>query len=458
MNGFENPHPRSCSFRSGSPGAGSSYDHITTAVPGFSHELACDRLVVSNAALVLLDLAAADRPLLVIIDDLQWMDPASARVLGFVARRLSGSRVGFLAAERTGVPGTVNLNMPRYDVLPLDAEASMRVVAARFPELSPGVRQRIVAEAQGNAVALLELPTALSDPQRAALAALPAVLPLNPRLRAQFTSQICELPASTGYLLLLAVLEGTGNLSLLRAAAAGQWEMADLAPAEQAGLVRVDQHTGKVVFRHPLLRSAVVELSAGNDVRRAHQALAAQLSDEPERLVWHLAGAAIEPDGEVASLLEQAAHQAQRRGAVTHAVTALMRAAQLSPHDGERSRLLAEAACLSATVTGELPLVPRLLAEARRAALEPGAPLGPEESLHATIAQACLMLNGTDDIDSVHRLLRRDQGMAGEVADRQHGAIRRAPAAAHDVCGRRAAGTAGGLRRHCGRSRSGRPR
>jgi len=375
------------------------------AALGFSDGQTCDRLVLSNAALVLLGLAAADRPLLVIIDDLQWMDPASARVLGFVARRLSGSRVGFLAAERVGAVGTVNLNIPRYDVLPLDAEASMRLVAARFPELTPGVRQRIVAEAQGNALALLELPAALSDRQRTALAALPAVLPLTRRLRAQLASQICELPASTGYLLLLAALEGTGNLSLLRAAAAGQWELADLAPAEQAGLIHVDQYTGKVVFRHPLLRSAVVERSASNAIRRAHQALAAQLSNEPERRVWHLAGAAIEPDGEVASLLEQAARQAQCRGAATHAVTALMRAAQLSPHDGDRSRLLAEAACLSATVTGELPLVPQLLAETRRAALEPGASLGPGGSLPAAVAEACLMLNGADDIDSVRRLL-----------------------------------------------------
>lgn len=224
------------------------------------------------------------------------MDLASALVLGFVARRLAGSRVGFLAAERTGASGPFDLDVPGYEVLPLDDEASTALVAARFPDLVPGVRQRVVAEAQGNAQALLELPAALSDLQRSARAALPAVLPLSRRLRSLFASRISDLPASAGYLLLLAVLEGTGNLSLLHAAAAAQWDIDDLAPAERAGLVRVDQDTGRVTYGHPLIRSAVLELSASNDVRRVHQVLAAQLGDQPERRAWHLAGAAVEPD------------------------------------------------------------------------------------------------------------------------------------------------------------------
>ena len=368
---------------------------------GFSDGLSSDRLVVSNAALDMLRAAAADRPLLVIVDNLQWMDLASVLVLGFVARRLAGSRVGFLAAARTGEPGPFDLDVPGYEVLPLDDEESARLVATRFPDLVPGVRQRVVTEALGNPLALLELSAALSDVQRSALAALPALLPLSRRLRALFGSRIRDLPAATGHLLLLAALEGTGSLSLLRAAAAGWGDVDDLAPAERAGLVHTDEHTGLLRFRHPLIRSAVVELSASNEVRRAHQALAAQLGDQPERRAWHLAAAAIEPDEEVASLLEQAASQAERRGDAIRAVTALLRAAQLSPRECDRSRLLARAACLSATVTGELPIVPRLLAEARRAALVPGS----DGSLHAAVADACLLLNGADDIDRVHRLL-----------------------------------------------------
>jgi DNA-binding CsgD family transcriptional regulator len=396
---------------------------------GFSDGLSCDRLVVSNAALDMLRAAAADRPLLVIVDNLQWMDLASVLVLGFVARRLAGSRVGFLAAARTGEPGPFDLDVPGYEVLPLDDEESARLVVTRFPDLVPGVRQRVVTEALGNPLALLELSAALSDVQRSALAALPALLPLSRRLRALFGPRVRDLPAATGYLLLLAALEGTGSLSLLRAAAAGRWDVDDLAPAERAGLVHIDEHTGLLLFRHPLIRSAVVELSASNEVRRAHQALAAQLGDQPERRAWHLAAAAIEPDEKVASLLEQAASQAERRGDAVRAVTALLRAAQLSPRECDRSRLLARAACLSATVTGELPIVPRLLAEAR-AALVPGS----DGSLHAAVADACLLLNGADDIDMVHRLLVGAIGACPGTSQTRDGALTAALRTLLTVC------------------------
>jgi DNA-binding CsgD family transcriptional regulator len=382
---------------------------------GFGAGLAGDRLVVGNAALALLGQAAADRPLLLIVDNLQWVDRASAVVLGFVARRLSGSRAGLLSAERTGVSRFVDLDVPGYEVQALDDDASMTLLATRFPDLAPGVRQRIVTEARGNPLALLELPTGLSDLQRSAVAALPAVLPLSRRLRALFSPRLSALPAAARYLLLLAVLEGTGDLGLLRAAAAGRCEIDDLIPAEQAGLVRVDEATRRVMFSHPLIRSAVMELPASADVRRAHLALAAQLGDQPERKACHLAGAAIKPDDEVAGLLGQAARQMLVRGDASQAVTALMRAAQLSSRDRDRSRLLAEAACLSATVTGDMPLVSRLLTAARRAAAEPGGSPGPDASWHAAVADACLRLNGADDIDTVHRLLTGTVGAWPQV-------------------------------------------
>jgi DNA-binding CsgD family transcriptional regulator len=372
---------------------------------GFSEGLACDRLVVSNAALALLCQAAVGRPLLLLVDNLQRVDRASAAVLGFVARRLSGSRIGLLAAERTGTSRPFDLDVPGYEVLPLGDDAATRLVADRFPDLAPGVRLRIVTEAEGNPLALLELPAGLSDLQRSAVAALPPILPLSRRLRAAFSSRVSALPAAARYLLLLAVLEGTGDLSALRAAAAGHCEIDHLVPAEQAGLVHVDETTQRVIFSHPLIRSAVTELSASGDVRRGHRALAMHFRDQPERRAWHLAGAAIEPDEGVASLLEQVARQMQDRGDANRAVTALMRAAQLSPHYHDRGRLLTEAACLSATVTGELPLVPGLLTEARRAALGSGGSLGTEASLHAAVADACLRLNGGDGIDTVHHLL-----------------------------------------------------
>jgi hypothetical protein len=124
-----------------------------------------------------------------------------------------------------------------------------------------------VAEAQGNALALLELPIALSEQQRAGLGPLPAVLPLSRRLRALWSPLVAALTTASSYLMLLAVLAGTGRLSLLRAAVAGQYDIDDLAAAEHASLVHVDEATGQVNFAHPLVRSAVLDLSASNHVR-----------------------------------------------------------------------------------------------------------------------------------------------------------------------------------------------
>jgi DNA-binding CsgD family transcriptional regulator len=354
-----------------------------------------DQLVVSNATLALLRQATAARPLLVIIDDLPGLDRASALVFGFVARRLSGSRVGFLAAARTGSETLFDGGLPGHEVRPLDGPAAADLISARFPDLAPAVRRRVLAEAQGNPLALLELPLTLNAAQRRALAALPRILPLSGRLHALFTSRASDLPAPTRYLLLLAALEGSGDLAVLQAAA-GRREIDDLAPAEQAGLVYVEKETGRLAFRHPLIRSAVVELSVSQDMRRAHRALAAQLDDQPERQAWHLANAALGPDGEVAGLLERVARETLRRGDAAEAVTALLRSAQLSPRGSQRGLRLAEVACLSATVTGELPQARRLLADARQATADL------DRSLHASVATAHLLLNSDGDIDTVH--------------------------------------------------------
>jgi DNA-binding CsgD family transcriptional regulator len=160
-----------------------------SAALGFSDGPACDRLVVSNAALALLRQAAAGQPLLLVIDNLQCMDPASALVLRFVARRLRGSRVGLIAAERTGAACLDVFDAPGYEVRPLSDDASARLVTSRLPGLAPAVRQRIVTEARGNPLALLELPARLSDQQRSALAPLPTVLPVSGRLAAQLRDQ-----------------------------------------------------------------------------------------------------------------------------------------------------------------------------------------------------------------------------------------------------------------------------
>lgn len=382
-------------------GLSAAYRRALAVALGVREGSSPDQLMLSNAALALLVQATGAGPVLLVVDDLPWLDRASAVVLGVVARRLAGSRVGFLAVSRSGEDGFFDRGgLPVHEVLPLSEAAAAELVGDRFPALAPRVRQRLLAEAQGNPLALLELPVALSGMQRAGTDPLPAWLPLSRRLQATFESRITDLPAQTQHLLLLAALDGTGRLQTLQSAAPGPHGIDDLAPAERAGLVRVDEDASRLTFRHPLTRSAVVALSTSAQRRRAHEALARHLTGEPERRTWHLAQAAAGPDERVAGLLEQTALRIRHRGDAVGAVTALLRAADLTPPGADRSRRLAEAAYLGAVVTGGLRDVPRLLADARNA------DAGRAESLVAAVAAAHhLLLSGDGDIGTAHRLL-----------------------------------------------------
>jgi DNA-binding CsgD family transcriptional regulator len=358
-----------------------------------------DRLVVSNATLGLLRAISVDRPVLLVVDDVHWMDRASAGVLAFVARRLAGSRVGFLAASRTGMESFFEgAGLPEHELQPLDGDAAMTLLEARFPALGVKVRRRVLAEARGNPLALLELPAALTGPQRAALRALPAVLPLSRRLQTLFLSRISELPEASRQLLLLAALDTTVDLRVLQAAVTERGGSDPLAAAERAQLLQVDESTGRLTFRHSLTRSAVVELSTTDQRRRAHLALA-EMVDQPERRAWHLGEATIEPDERVAGLLEEAAHRIGGRGDPAGAIAALTRAAHLSPLRSERSRRLAVAAFVGVE-TGEMGTASQLLRDARRA--DPAHGGG---SLYAAATAAYLLSNGDNDIEAAHRLL-----------------------------------------------------
>ena len=286
---------------------------LSAAVEGDAGKPPQDRLIVFQATLALLAQAAGRRPLLTIVDDLQWLDRSSASALGFAARRLAGLRIGFLAVSRPGAESfSDRTGLADQELRPLDAESAASLLGARFPELAPRVRQRLLTEAQGNPLALLELPALLSGPQRAALASLPSVLPLGQRLQAMFASQVTELPARARRLLLLAALDGSGDLHVLQTA--GSTWTDDLAQAEHARLARIDAGTGRLAFRHPLIRSALVELATGEDRRQAHRTLAEQLAEQPERRAWHLGEAVAGPDEPVAALLEEVATQILRRG------------------------------------------------------------------------------------------------------------------------------------------------
>ena len=354
---------------------------------------------VAQAALNLIRGMAARRPLLLVVDDLQWLDRSSADALSFVVRRLGGSRAGFLGAARTGeLGGFEPAGMPRHDLAMLDPEAALALLRARYPTLPPRVRQRLLDEAQGNPLALLELPPALSGPQRAAWQALPAVLPLTDRLQALFAGRVSGLPAATRELLLLAVLAGPADYALLDRVVSGEL-LERLAPAERAGLVRADDSIRQLVFRHPLTRSAVVGMSTAQERREAHRRLADALVNEPDRRICHLGAATLTPDEGVAALLHDQARRILRRGDPAAAAVLLAGAADLSPDPADRSARLAEAAFIDGTMSWQMERVPSLLAQARQA------PLSASAELHAVSADAYLMLNGDGDIDSAHERL-----------------------------------------------------
>jgi DNA-binding CsgD family transcriptional regulator len=367
---------------------------------GFGDGSPPSRLVVSNAALVLLREVATARPVLVILDDLHWLDRASAGVLSFVARRLVGSQVGLLGASRTGeVDFFDHTGLPELVVQRLDDVAAGQLLDSHFPELVATVRARILAEAEGNPLALLELPAALSPRMRASAQALPPALPLSRRLQALFGSRIAELPPRTRQLLLLMALDGTGDLRVLEGGAAANAGFRDLGPAEQARLAYLDDATHQLAFGHPLMRSAVVGLSQAEERRAAHRVLADLWADQPDRRVWHLAEAAIEPDERVAAQVEAVAGRVLARGDALGCVRLLTRASELSPSSDERHRRLAAAAYIGADVAGDLSSASLVLAGLRRG------PAGVEGSLQAALAACAYLLHGDGDVATAHRLL-----------------------------------------------------
>jgi DNA-binding CsgD family transcriptional regulator len=374
--------------------------------------------LVATAVLALLSGVATERPLLLIVDDIPWIDPASAATLGFAARRFGHDPITFLATARTGAHGLLDqVQVPERVIGPLGARSAGTLLDTQWPGLAPPVRRRMLAEAAGNPLALRELPTLLDDRQRSGQDPLPDFLPLSGRLKAAFAEEIRTLPAATREVLLHLALEPDVSLAGIRGPAAASADVDDLAPAVQADLVHADAGSRGIWFRHPLIRSAIVHQTPPGERRDAHQALATAMAGSPERRAWHLAEAATGPDEAVARALDEAAVTAwrrsepsaaanqgldqaairdRRRAGASTAVAALIRAAELSPLAADRSRRLIEAAYL-ASITGQLDEVPRLLADAGQA---PDTPTG---LVFATTAH--LLTNQDGDVDAAYRLL-----------------------------------------------------
>jgi DNA-binding CsgD family transcriptional regulator/tetratricopeptide (TPR) repeat protein len=317
---------------------GPQRDALSAAV-GLTAGAAPDRFLVGLAVLSLLSEAAEDRPLLGVVEDAHWLDQASAQVLAFVARRLHGVPVALLLAVRdpratgefAGLPDLELTGLPDADARSLIASA----IPGRFDER---VRDRIVAEAQGNPLALLELHRGLTPAELAGGFGLTARQPLTGRIEESFVRRIQALPSDTRRLLLLAAVEPCGEPALLRRAAERMGIGVDAAaPAEADGLLRIGV---QLSFRHPLVRSAVSRAATPDQCRDAHRAIAEAIDPDvsPDRRAWHRAEAAVGPDEEIAGDLERSAGQAQARGGVAAAAAFLERAAALTPDPAHRAR------------------------------------------------------------------------------------------------------------------------
>lgn len=293
--------------------------------------------LVGLAVLNLFSEAADESPLLCLVDDAQWLDRASARVLAFVARRLLAERVAMVFASREAIDTLRGVGELRIEPLSRrDARALLdSVLPARLDER---VLERIVAETRGNPLALLELPRGLTPAQLAGGFGLPGALSLSARIEESFTRRLAQLPHEARQLLLVASADATGDAALLwRAARRLGIPETSAAAVESGGLLVLD---GSVVFRHPLVRSAVYGAAEPAERRAVHRALAEETDPEvdPDRRAWHLAQSASAPDEAVAAELERSAERAQARGGFAAAAAFLERAAVLTPDPVRRGR------------------------------------------------------------------------------------------------------------------------
>jgi DNA-binding CsgD family transcriptional regulator len=311
-------------------------DALSTAF-GMSDGAPPDRFLVGLAVLSMLADAAEQEPLLCVVDDAQWLDRVSVETLAFVARRLLAERVGLVFALRRSGPEHELEGLPELVVEGLPAADARVLLDATIPgPLDKRVQNRILGEAAGNPLALLELPRALKSIAVAGGFGLPGEMPLTSRIERGFVSQLQTLSPDTQRLLLLAAAEPLGDVPLLwRAASRLGIGPEAAAPAQAGGLLEIG---ARVRFRHPLVRSAAYLGPSVRERREVHRALADATDPEldPDRRAWHRARAADRPDEAVARDLERSADRAQMRGGLAAAAAFLTRAAELTPDPATR--------------------------------------------------------------------------------------------------------------------------
>ena len=315
---------------------------------GLREGSAPDRFLVGLATLNLLAEIAEEGPLLCVVDDVQWLDEASAQVLAFVARRVSAERMALVFSMRDPAHADTPHPFAGLPVLRLDGlgdtEARTLLATVVPTPLDIRVRDRIVAEARGNPLALMELPRGTPPAQLAGGFELPDAHSVPHRIEETFRRRSIGLPAETQLLLVVAAAEPTGDTELLWHAAAELGITREaVTPAEAADLLAIDT---RVRFRHPLVRSAIYRSSTAPDRRRAHRALAeaTEAQGDSDRSAWHRAQAVQGPDEDVAAKLERSAERARARGGTAAAAAFLQHAAELTPDPAHRANRALSAA------------------------------------------------------------------------------------------------------------------
>jgi DNA-binding CsgD family transcriptional regulator len=319
-------------------------DAMRTAL-GLASGSTPDRFLIGLALLGLLSEASEKAPLLVVVDDAHWLDVASTQVLAFVARRLLAERVGLVLGTRS-VPGELS-GLPQLFVLGLsDADAGALLASVLSAPFDERVGHRVIAEAHGNPLALLEWPHGLTAAEEGSGLSVPALRRLANRIEEAYRERVAELPRPTRRFLTLAAAEPTGDAELLWRAAARLGVEGGAAPAIDAGLIEIG---ATVQFRHPTARAAAYGAASIDDRRGAHRALA-DVTDagvDPDRRAWHLALAAAGPDEDAAVELERSAARAQARGGLAAAAAFMKRSVALSSDAARRVRRTLAAAQVS---------------------------------------------------------------------------------------------------------------
>jgi|SRR5579884_1491843 len=293
-----------------------------------------DRFAIGAATLSLLGAYAETEPVLVLVDDVQWLDGSSGDALRFAFRRLLAEPVAVVLAAREDEPSLLDgadfavLRLPG-----LDADAAAALVQR------PDVARRLHRETGGNPLALIELAR-----ERLPELAPGVPVPVPTTVAEAYLQRAAALPEPTRDTLVLAAVTDRGDVLLLeRAAVRLGLSVADLDPAAAAGLLTVAG--GRVEFRHPLARSALYAAAPPERRRAVHRALAETLPDaDADRRAWHLALAAAGTDEHASSALAQAGERAYERSAYDVASQAYERAARLAPERRQRAALLYEAA------------------------------------------------------------------------------------------------------------------